>query len=144
MNIRKMKMAEKKIIKEFKTKEDFVGIITLINRESESWYCGYLLLPHNHKVVKAIAAKNIRGELELRLDYFEVDSSVHGGITFGDTYLNFIETITGAVKNEEFKSFAVYGFDCNHYGDNKEICNEKYVENELRGLSERLGKGGVR
>lgn len=67
-----------------------------ISRISNTWYCGYVVIPEGDKFYKAS---------EDLLDTLDV----HGGITFDGVLIGFTEYMIG--------------FDCHHMGDDPEIQN---------------------
>ena len=70
-------------------------------------------------------------------DYFIMDISIHGGLTFSNRNKGYPDPDN---KNDIWW----FGFDCQHYGDTLEKCDALYVELECLDLAEQLAgyKGG--
>ena len=82
--------------------------------DNRYWFCGYVVIPDDHKIYK-------EDDWNLLDDEYEV----HGGITY-----------TG--WHRENQDEWVIGFDCNHAMDNPEIENAEYTENECKNLINQL------
>ncbi len=86
--------------------------------DNRYWFCGYVVIPDDHKIYK-------EDDWNLLDDEYEV----HGGITY-----------TG--WHRENQDEWVIGFDCNHAMDNPEIENAEYTENECKRLIDQIIKEG--
>lgn len=78
---------------------------------SNTWYCGYVVIPEGDKFYKAS---------EDLLDTLDV----HGGITFDGVLIGFTEYMIG--------------FDCHHMGDDPEIQNADYALSECKRLVDQI------
>ena len=80
--------------------------------KNKSWLCGYVKVPKWHRLS----------------DYKNYDEAngleVHGGVTFVGDF------------DEDFNLGSDFwiGFDCNHAFDKREVCDDKYVVNEIKNL----------
>lgn len=117
-----------------------------------SHLCGYVHLPVGH----ALHGKHYRDEIPLALSEdtqiegrgpvqlfllaaksaeerqqgtpIDTYFSVHGGVTYSQS----------AGKDDPDPSAWVFGFDCGHYTDTREKCNETYVTDQLNGFCNEL------
>ena len=93
--------------------------------DSGGWGNGYVFLPADHPLIGI-------SYVDINLDKYDI--AVHGGITFAE---HTIDT-NFDVSCDEYPY--VYGFDTNHYADNKTNWNEREVIRETIYLKTQLDK----
>ena len=89
------------------------------------WYNGYIVIP-----------KEYAGKLE------PDEIWVHGGISYDGNVGQFTQHsklpyVTFVEYSFNHKD-RIIGFDCHHFGDTKEICNERFVRNEIEDMGRQL------
>lgn len=131
------------IKKDWITEYGYRALILFIN---DSHYCGYVIVPKEHKAsgidyyTWAIAIDDTTDEFISKIKAIKAVNSiqVHGGLTYADSKLHGVEDIDGWV----------FGFDANHHGD-KSLLFERscmystfkdvdYMANECEKLSKQL------
>lgn len=81
--------------------------------DNRYWFCGYVVIPENHKVYK-------EDDWDKLYEY-----EVHLGIDYANWHKE---------NPEEW----VIGFDCNHTLDDPKIENVEYTENECKRLIDQI------
>lgn len=144
-----MKEDKIEVIKDFVTDEGFRSVIA---KMPMGHLCGYVGIPEEHLLYELHYSTHSKylvpffnkakdekvGNRGILPMFFwdgesvnmELAFNVHGSVTF--TSDNLLE--------EDENDLWWIGFDCAHYGDTPEKCDEGYVESECRNLSRQLDK----
>lgn len=101
-----------------------MGLHAVMRRTEMGHLCGYIEIPKGHPYYnkdydangewQTVMTDGHGGRYQIKFPAIEV----HGGVTYA-----------GDLSEKKGKFF--WGFDCAHYGDTPETCDEEYVLQEL-------------
>lgn len=114
-----------------------IAFLRLVGFDNKNqWYCGYVGVKDDSKI-----PHSIQGDLTMLDNYpnsLDAKISVHGGITFDDTWNETTPIIPLTDIPIDWYKYHCYGFDFNHCDDESIAMNFEYAKDEALAMKRQM------
>ena len=118
-----------------------IAFLRHIQNSYMNHYCGYVGVKDSSMLPRSFDASTFEDiENDPEYDYLDNSIQIHGGITFDGVFPQETPIIPLTDIPEDWHTYHIYGFDLNHYDDNKTgiSTNFDYAKNEALSMKQQM------